>query len=139
MMEAAVGGRRCGSALVGVTVLTSHDAASYGRAVGRTDVDLDARSRRGWPSRRRERGLAGVVCSPREVALVRARLGAGRASSCPESGAAPTRRRSGAGCHAAEAAAAGRPIWWSGRPVIQAADPAAAFNELLEEAQCVGS
>jgi orotidine-5'-phosphate decarboxylase len=40
---------------------------------------------------------------------------------------------------AADAAAAGATHLVVGRPVIQAADPAAVFSQLLEEAQCVGS
>jgi orotidine-5'-phosphate decarboxylase len=134
---AAAGGKDL--ALVGVTVLTSHDAASYGRAVGRSDVDLGEEVVRlaGEASRA---GLAGVVCSPREVARVRARLGPGALIVVPG-----IRRRSDAAgdqvrvATAAEAAGAGATHLVVGRPVVQAADPAAAFREFLEEAQCAGS
>ena len=40
---------------------------------------------------------------------------------------------------AAEAAAAGATHLVIGRPVVQSADPATAFGEFLEEAQCAGS
>ena len=134
---AAAGGRDL--ALVGVTVLTFHDAASYGRAVGRSDVDLGEEVVRlaGEASRA---GLAGVVCSPREVPRVRARLDPGALIVVPG-----IRRRSDAAgdqvrvATAAEATAAGATHLVVGRPVVQAADPAAAFREFLEEAQCAGS
>jgi orotidine-5'-phosphate decarboxylase len=139
MMQAATAAAGGALALVGVTVLTSHDAASYGRAVGRDDVDLDSEVLR-LASEARRAGLAGVVCSPREVALVRDRLGGGVRIVVPG-----IRRRSDAGddqarvATAADAAAAGATHLVVGRPVVQAADPAAAFGEFLEEAQCAGS
>ena len=89
MMQAAVaaGG---GLALVGVTVLTSHDDASYGRAIGRMDVNVEQEVGRLAVEAERA-GLAGVVCSPREVAVVGLGSGRERASSFPESVAAPMR------------------------------------------------
>jgi len=134
---AAAGGKDL--ALVGVTVLTSHDAASYGRAGGRSDVDLGEEVVR-LAGEASSAGLAGVVCSPREVARVRARLGPGALIVVPG-----IRRRSDAAgdqvrvATAAEAAGAGATHLVVGRPVVQAADPAAAFREFLEEAQCAGS
>lgn len=138
MMEAAVAASR-GLALVGVTVLTSHDVASYGRAVGRTGIDLEGEVSR-LAGEAAQAGLAGVVCSPREVALVRGQLGPGARIVVPG-----IRRRSDAAgdqvrvATAADAAASGATHLVVGRPVIQAADPAAVFAQLLEEAQCVGS
>jgi orotidine-5'-phosphate decarboxylase len=122
-----------------VTVLTSHDAASYGRAVGRSDVDLNEEVVR-LAGEAASAGLAGVVCSPREVAIVRDRLGRGARIVVP----GIRRRSDSAGdqvrvATAAEAAAAGATHLVVGRPVVQAADPAAAFREFLEEAQCAGS
>jgi orotidine-5'-phosphate decarboxylase len=139
MMQAAAAAAGDAVALVGVTVLTSHDAASYGRAVGRDEVDLDSEVVR-LASEARRAGLAGVVCSAREVALVRGRLGGGVRIVVPG-----IRRRSDAAgdqvrvATAAYAAAAGATHLVVGRPVIHAADPAAAFGEFLEEAQCGGS
>ena len=85
-------------------------------------------------------GLAGVVCSPREVAQVRRRVG-------PEAWIVVPGIRGGADAHgdqvrvatAAEAVAAGATHLVVGRPILQAADPSAAFRGLLEEAQCIGS
>ncbi len=138
MMQAAAaaGG---GLALVGVTVLTSHDATSYGQAIGRAEVDLEQEVGR-LAGEAERAGLAGVVCSPHEVALVRARLGSGARIVVP----GIRRRADAAGdqmriATAADAAASGATHLVVGRPVIQAADPAAVFSQLLEEAQCVGS
>jgi orotidine-5'-phosphate decarboxylase len=139
MMTAAAAAGGGDLALVGVTVLTSHDAASYGRAIGRSDVDLGAEVVR-LAGEASSAGLAGVVCSPQEVARVRDRLGRGARIVVPG-----IRRRSDAAgdqvrvATAAEAAAAGATHLVVGRPVTQAADPAAAFREFLEEAQCAGS
>lgn len=139
MMEAAAAAGGSEIALVGVTVLTSHDPASYGSAVGRGEVDLEREVVR-LAGEATHAGLAGVVCSPHEVSLVRGRLRAGALIVVPG-----IRRRSDAAgdqvrvATAAAAAAAGATHLVVGRPVIQAADPAAAFAEFLEEAQCVGS
>ena len=139
MMAAAVSAGGGDLALVGVTVLTSHDAASYSRAVGRSVVDLGEEVVR-LAGEASSAGLAGVVCSPREVARVRDRLDRGARIVVPG-----IRRRSDSArdqvrvATAAEAAAAGATHLVVGRPVVQAADPAAAFREFLEEAQCAGS
>jgi orotidine-5'-phosphate decarboxylase len=139
MMEAAATAAGEHLALIGVTVLTSHDAASYGRAVGRSDVDLDHEVVR-LADEAKSAGLSGVVCSPREVALVRGRLDPGAWIVVPG-----IRRRSDAAgdqvrvATAATAAAAGATHLVIGRPVVQAADPVAAFGEFLEEARCAGS
>ena len=139
MMRAAVAAAGNALALAGVTVLTSHDAASYGRAVGRADVDLDREVVRLADEASRA-GLSGVVCSPREIALVRNALGQHARIVVPG-----IRRRTDAVgdqvrvASAAEAAAAGATHLVIGRPVVQSADPAAAFGEFLEEAQCAGS
>ena len=61
MMEAAVAAAGGRVGLVGVTVLTSHDAASYARAVGRARGRSRARGgaagRGGRPRRAGRRGL----------------------------------------------------------------------------------
>jgi orotidine-5'-phosphate decarboxylase len=139
MMQAAAGAAGDRLAIVGVTVLTSHDPASYGRAVGRTGIDL-AREVERLSAEAAECGLAGVVCAPGEVALVRRRLGPDAAIVVPG-----IRGRTDAPgdqvrvATAAAAAAAGATHLVVGRPILLAADPAAAFLGFLEEARCIGS
>ena len=139
MMKAAGEAGGDAIALVGVTVLTSHDADSYASAVGRPEVDLDHEVGRLAMSAM-DAGLAGVVCSPREVELVRSRLATGSLIVVP----GIRRRRDARGdqvrvASAAEAVAAGATHLVVGRPVTQAADPAVAYAEFIEEMQCVGS
>lgn len=139
MMEAAAvaAGGRLG--VVGVTVLTSHDPASYARAVGRREVDL-AREVERQSGEAVRAGLAGVVCSPQEVGVVRRAIGPEAWIVVP----GIRGRTDGRGdqvrvATAAEAVAAGATHLVVGRPILQATDPAAAFRGLLEEAQCIGS
>ena len=85
-------------------------------------------------------GLAGVVCSPQEVALVRGVLGERGRIVVPG-----IRRGSDATGDQARVATAkdavedGATHLVVGRPVLQAPDPAAAFQEFLEEARCAVS
>jgi orotidine-5'-phosphate decarboxylase len=138
MLEAAVAA--AGQlALVGVTVLTSHDAASYAGATGRSEVNLAREvERQGLIAA--EAGLRGVVCSPLEVSLLRRRLGPEPYIVVPG-----IRRRSDPSADQARVATAkdavsnGATHLVVGRPVLQAADPAAAFGEFMKEAQCIGS
>ena len=139
MMEAAAAAAAGDLALVGVTVLTSHDAATYGRATGRSEVRLADEAMR-QAREAAAAGLAGVVCSPLEVATVRSIL--------PADGlvVVPGIRQAGdaAGdqvrvATAGEAARAGATHLVVGRPVLHAPDPASALRLLLEEARCVGS
>ena len=129
----------CDLALVGVTVLTSHDAATYGRATGRSEVRLADEAMR-QAKEAAAAGLAGVVCSPLEVATVRSIL--------PAAGlvVVPGIRQAGdaAGdqvrvATAGEAARAGATHLVVGRPVLHAPDPASALRLLVEEARCAGS
>jgi orotidine-5'-phosphate decarboxylase len=139
MMEAAASAAGRELKLVAVTVLTSHDAASYARALGRPEVDLLGEVERQADEAARC-GLAGVVCSAREVSAVRRRLGPWawivvpgiRRGSDPEADQVRV-------ATAAQAVAAGATHLVVGRPVLQARDPGAAFRGFLEEAQCVGS
>jgi orotidine-5'-phosphate decarboxylase len=139
MMETAVASAGPELKLVGVTVLTSHDAASYARAVGRPEVDLVQEVER-HAVEAIDAGLAGVVCSAREVAVIRRRLGPRpwivvpgiRRGSDPEGDQMRV-------ATAAEAVTAGATHLVVGRPVLQAGDAGAAFRGFLEEAQCVGS
>lgn len=139
MMEAAAVAAGGDLALVAVTVLTSHDSASYGRATGRREVTLVDEALR-QAEEATAAGLAGVVCSAAEVASVRRVL--------PEAAllVVPGIRRetdtSGDQVRVAtarEAVRAGATHLVVGRPVLQAPDPADALRHLLEEARCVTS
>ena len=139
MMEAAAraAGGRVG--LVGVTVLTSHDPAGYAAAVGRGKVDLAVEVER-LSGEAIAAGLAGVVCSPEEVARVRARIGPDASIVVPGiRGRSEDRGDQVRVATASEAVAAGATHLVVGRPILLAADPSAAFRGLLEEAQCIGS
>jgi len=139
MMEAAAVAADGRLGVVGVTVLTSHDPASYARAVGRSDVDLSREVER-LSGEAMRAGLAGVVCSPQEVALVRSVVGSESWIVVPGiRGRGDSRGDQVRVATAAEAVAAGATHLVVGRPILQAADPAAAFRGLLEEAQCIGS
>jgi orotidine-5'-phosphate decarboxylase len=138
MLEAAAVAAGGEIAVVGVTVLTSHDASSYSRAVGRSDLDLTREVER-LALVAAETGLSGVVCSPHEVSLLRRRLGPDPAIVVPG-----IRRRSDPAADqvrvatARDAAGNGATHLVVGRPVLQAPDPAAALGELMKEAQCIG-
>jgi len=139
MMEAAAvaAGGRVG--IVGVTVLTSHDPASYSRALGRTGVDLGREAERQSAEAMRC-GLAGVVCSPGEVEGVRRRLGPDAWIVVPGiRGRTDPKGDQVRVASAADATTAGATHLVVGRPILHAADPAAAFRGFLEEAQCIGS
>jgi orotidine-5'-phosphate decarboxylase len=139
MMEAAAAAAGGRVGLVGVTVLTSHDPASYARAVGRAEVDLASEVGRQSAEAVRS-GLAGVVCSPQEVAPVRRRVGPEALIVVPGiRGRADARGDQVRVATASEAVAAGATHVVVGRPILHAADPSAAFRGFLEEAQCTGS
>jgi orotidine-5'-phosphate decarboxylase len=135
MLEAAAVAAGAEVALVGVTVLTSHDSAGYGRAVGRTEVDLGNEVER-QALVAVAAGLQGIVCSPQEVSLLRRRLGPEPLIVVPG-----IRRRSDPATDQArvatgrDAAMNGATHLVVGRPILQAADPASAFAEFLEEAR----
>jgi orotidine-5'-phosphate decarboxylase len=137
MMAAAVAAAGGEIAIVGVTVLTSHDAAAYRRTVGRSEeVLLDMEVQR-LAAAARSAGLRGIVCSPLEVATVRERWG-------PEAWLVVPGIRRGSDprgdqvrvATAKDAVCRGATHLVVGRPILQAPDPAAVFQELLEEAQC---
>ena len=135
MLEAAAVAAGGEVALVAVTVLTSHDPAGYARAVGRSEVDLAQEAER-QALVAAEAGLQGVVCSPQEVSLLRRRLGPGFQIVVPG-----IRRRIDPASDqvrvatAKDAVANGATHLVVGRPVLQAEDPAAAFEEFLKEAR----
>lgn len=134
MLEAAAVSAAGELVLVGVTVLTSHDPSSFGRAVGRSEVDISREVER-QALIAAESGLQGVVCSPPEVSLLRRRLGPGFRIVVP----GIRRRTDPPGdqarvATAKDAAVNGATHLVVGRPVLQASDPAAAFEEFLKEA-----
>jgi orotidine-5'-phosphate decarboxylase len=132
MLEAAAVAAGGEVALVGVTVLTSHDPTGYSRAVGRTDVDLGNEVER-QAHIAIAAGLQGIVCSPQEVSLLRGRLGPEPLIVVPG-----IRRRSDPASDQARVATArdavvnGATHLVVGRPILQATDPASAFEEFLE-------
>jgi orotidine-5'-phosphate decarboxylase len=139
MMRAAAAAAGREVALVGVTVLTSHDAASYDQATGRREVSLVDEAVR-QAEEATSAGLAGVVCSPAEVAAVRRVLSEDALLVVPgirrEADATDDQVRVAT---AREAVRAGATHLVVGRPVLHAADPADALKHLLEEARCVTS
>jgi orotidine-5'-phosphate decarboxylase len=131
MLRAAAEAAGDALAVVGITVLTSHDEAEYATTLDRPSVrllDEAARLARSAISA----GLAGVVCSPLEVERLRTGLG-------PEPLlVVPGIRRPGDGAGdqsrtatPAEAVHHGATHLVVGRPILQAADPAAAAGEFL--------
>ena len=137
MLEAAVLASGGELDLVGVTVLTSFDASSYGRATGRAEVKISDEVER-LALVAVEAGLRGVVCSAKEVSLLRRRLGPepylvvpgirGRSDPHADQTRVATAR---------DAAGNGASHLVVGRPVLHAANPAAAVEGLLKEAQCI--
>ncbi len=120
-------------ALVGVTVLTSHTAPEYAVALGR-DTLLGAEAvrlaRLGMSA-----GLRGLVCSPLEVAEVRAVAGPAAWLVVPGIREAEAARDDQARTATAGAAArAGATHLVVGRPILGAADPAGTLRRLTEAA-----
>jgi orotidine-5'-phosphate decarboxylase len=139
MLEAAAVAAGGDLSLVGVTVLTSHDPLGYAKALGRTETDLSREAER-LALVAAEAGLQGIVCSPQEVSLLRRRLGPGPRIVVP----GIRRRTDAAGdqvrvATAKDAVANGATHLVVGRPVLQATDPAVAFEGFVEEARCIGS
>jgi orotidine-5'-phosphate decarboxylase len=135
MLEAAAVASGGEVALTGVTVLTSHDPVEYARALGRREVDISGEVQR-QALEAAEAGLPGIVCSPREVSILRRRLGPEFLIVVPgiRRRTDPTGDQSRVAT-ARDAAASGATHLVVGRPVLGAADPAAAFEEFLEEAR----
>jgi orotidine-5'-phosphate decarboxylase len=134
MMSAAAEAAGGALLLVGVTVLTSHDPASYSRAVGRSSVALEPEVGR-LAGEALGAGLSGVVCSAHEVRAVAGILGPGRAIVVPGirrpgDAAGDQARSAGPG----EAARAGATHLVVGRPILQAPDPARVLAELVAAA-----
>lgn len=135
MMTAAAAAAGPELGLVGVTVLTSHDARSFGRATGRPDVDLGAEGPR-LARLASAAGLRGVVCSPLEVGVIRQAIGGEGWLVVPgirRPGDATGDQRRTAG--PAETVAAGATHLVVGRPILASPEPATALAEFLEAAR----
>jgi orotidine-5'-phosphate decarboxylase len=135
MLEAAVLAAGACPTLVGVTVLTSPDKPSYAAATGRAVGEIEIEAER-LANVARSAGLAGVVCSPREIARVRGAwkdalvvVPGIRRGSDPKD---DQTRVSTAG----DAARDGATHLVVGRPLLQATDPASVLEELREEVAC---
>ncbi len=116
--------------LLAVTVLTSLDAADL-HAVGIGDPPAAQVAR--LAALALEAGVDGLVCSPREVAMLRARFGPAPLLVVPgirPAASADDQKRTAT---AAAARAAGADLLVVGRPVTRAADPPAAARALLAE------
>jgi orotidine-5'-phosphate decarboxylase len=135
MMAAAVAGAGEASSsceVLGVTVLTSLDAASLGAAWGRSLGDVEAEVLR-LAAMAKAKGLHGVVCSGRESAAVTARY-PGLATLVPgvrlAGGASQDQARV---VTPGEAAAAGARYIVLGRAVTAAESPSAAMRLVLAD------
>ena len=118
--------------LLGVTVLTSTDAAGLNE-IGVTASPADQVARLGKLAT--DSGLRGLVCSPLEVELLRRTLPASTQLVTPgirpagEAGGDDQKRV----MSPADAARAGSSYIVVGRPILKAADPAAAARAILAE------
>jgi orotidine-5'-phosphate decarboxylase len=132
MMEAAVGALPAmGTRLLAITILTSHDEESLGE-IGVNGSMAD--SVRRLAQLAKEAGTDGVVASPHEVALVREACGTDFLIVTP--GIRPAGAASGDQARAATPAAAlaaGADHIVVGRPITEAADPAAAADAIVRE------
>jgi orotidine-5'-phosphate decarboxylase len=139
MMRAAVQAANTPGApkLLAVTVLTSMDAGELS-AVGVSEAPATQVLRLARLAR--TAGISGLVCSPREVAAVRAAMGEDALLVTPgirpgTSGRTDDQSRVAT---AADAIASGASMLVVGRPITQTADPAAAAAGILAEIQSAG-
>jgi len=137
MLEAAVAGSRGKVAVLGVTVLTSVDAADirragYQRALSE-NLDEMVLQR---ASDAKNAGCAGVVCSGREASLIKSELGPEFLAVTPGirpqwgSGKGDDQRRV---TTPAQAIAGGSDYLVVGRPIRDAADPRIAADKVAQE------
>jgi orotidine-5'-phosphate decarboxylase len=126
--EAASAGRR--PLVIAVTVLTSLDQDALAQiGVTRSVADHVA----ALAAMAQDAGLDGVVASPREIGVIRARCGADFQIVTPgiRSGPAVAGDDQARTLSAAEAMAAGANYLVIGRPILKAGDPARAAEEIL--------
>ncbi|MBP6864317.1 MAG: orotidine-5'-phosphate decarboxylase [Candidatus Didemnitutus sp.] len=135
MMRAAVAAQQKTNPqllLLGVTVLTSMDGAGLAE-IGVTAAPDQQVARLGCLAA--DAGMRGLVCSPLEVSLLRSQLPAGMQLVTPgirpanEAGSDDQKRV----MTPADAARAGSSYIVVGRPILKAADPAAAAQAILAE------
>lgn len=135
MMRAAVAAQQKTNPqllLLGVTVLTSMDGAGLAE-IGVTAAPDQQVARLGRLAA--DAGMRGLVCSPLEVSLLRSQLPAGMQLVTPgirpanEAGSDDQKRV----MTPADAARAGSSYIVVGRPILKAADPAAAAQAILAE------
>jgi orotidine-5'-phosphate decarboxylase len=130
MIRAAVRGAGPALGILAVTVLTSLDSAALAR-IGLAGPPADAVVRLACLAV--EAGARGLVCSPLEVAAVRAAVGAGPLLVVP--GVRPAGSARGDQARVAtpqEAVRAGADVLVLGRPLREAADPAAAARAIAQ-------
>ncbi len=130
-MKAAVEAREAGLHILAVTVLTSYDDADLAAAGYDLTVSelVDARA-----AQARDIGVDGLVCSPAEAAAVRPIVGAKLKLVTP--GIRPAGADAGDQkriATPAAAIAAGADYLVVGRPIIAAADPKAAAEQIVDE------
>lgn len=137
-MEGAAAAGRPRPLVIAVTVLTSLDARTLRDEVGLSrDPGAQAAF---WAERARAAGLDGVVCSPREVAAVKAACGPEFLAVTPgvrPEGAAPGDQQRVA--TPAGAVAAGADYLVVGRPITADPDPLAAARRIVAEMGTVGA
>ncbi len=137
MLAAAVEGARQGgdAAVLGVTVLTSLDAQQLAEVNTAPQSLPDLVVKRAQAAR--QAGCAGIIASPKEVAVIRAVIGPDLLVITPgvrPKGASTDDQKRTAS--AAEAIAAGANAIVVGRPIRDAQDPRAAAQSLLDELAC---
>jgi len=132
MLEAGVGALPAlGTRLLAITVLTSHDEQALSELGVAGGVEASVRR---LAQLAREAGLDGVVCSPRELPLLREACGEHFLLVTP--GIRPAGTAAGDQARAATPAAAltaGADYLVVGRPITSAADPVAAARAIVDE------
>ena len=130
MLRAAVAAAAKRIKIVAVTVLTSHEAGSYAAVTGRERIDLGEEVMR-LAELALGAGVDGIVCSADEVARVRPLVGDRRIVVPGIRRAADLLGDQRRVATPEAAVAAGATHLVVGRPITEAADPAAAYAEFI--------